>query len=336
MTIIPIAKLINWSQPKLTTLIIDNHYRDNRNAPNLNDFFLEISKSSMFLKITHLTLKGLFVKLDATVLPHLRSVISLTTEGVHSPQDQVSGNIWSVLRLEKIHLQEIVTDDVQLALIEYLASFSGLRRLRLTEAPSYCTLPQVSDELAIKFYERALQDHVHSLDSLEINTNYEGNWSFASHWSSIIKKCTRLTFLKLSINSEDMAEEKHDKEDSSASGDNVVVGVLTSVQSYAKLPAQWSLLDICAALPALKTLELFSASPEHSRGLTYGPVAPKHRTRTNAKISRNVTSYKPITSSHAFRIVIDRNEFELRWDELGMNLGYRPIRPITKHFHRWG
>ena len=231
ITIVPIAKLINWSQPKLTTLLIDDHrYCDNRNVSNLNDFLLEISKSSVFLKITHLTLKGLFVKLDATVLPHLRSVISLTTEGVHSPQDQVSGNIWSVLRLEKIHLQEIVTDDVQLALIEYLASFSGLRRLKLTEAPSYGTPPQVSDELASKFYERALQDHIHSLDSLEINTNYEGNWSFANHWSSIIKKCTRLTLLKLSINSEGMAEEKDDADDSSASGDNVIVGVPISVQ----------------------------------------------------------------------------------------------------------
>ena len=231
ITFVPIAKLINWSQPKLTTLLIDDHrYRDNRNVSNLNDFLLEISKSSVFLKITHLTLKGLFVKLDATVLPHLRSMISLTTEGVLSPQDQVSGNIWSVLRLGKIHLQEIVTDDVQLALIEYLASFSGLRRLKLTEAPSYGTPPQVSDELASKFYERALQDHIHSLDSLEINTNYEGNWSFANHCSSIIKKCTRLTLLKLSINSEDMAEEKDDADDSSASGDNVIVGVPISVQ----------------------------------------------------------------------------------------------------------
>ena len=131
-----------------------------------------------------------------------------------------------------------------------------------------------------------------------------------------------------------MAEEKDDEDDSSASGDNVVVGVPASVQSYAKLPVQWSLLDICAALPALKTLKLSCASPEHSRGLTYGTVAATHCTRTNAKISRNVTSYKPINSSHAFRIVIDRNEFELRRDELGMNLGYRPIRPITRHFHR--
>ncbi|KIJ90274.1 hypothetical protein K443DRAFT_660925 [Laccaria amethystina LaAM-08-1] len=264
------------------------------------------------------------LSLDATVLPHLRSLISLTTEGIFSPQDQVSGNqgagfssgnVWSVLQLEKIHLQEIVTDDVQLGLIEYLASFSGLRRLRLTQAPSYRTLPQMSDQLAIKFYEQALQNHIHSLDSLKINTNYEGNWSFTSHCSSIIKKCTRLTFLKLSINFEDMAEEKDDKEDSSASGNNVI----------------WSLLDICAALPALKTLKLFSAFPEHSRGSKGGTVASKHRARANAKISRSVRSYQPITSSHAFRIFIVRDEFELRNDELGMNLAYRRVGRMREH-----
>lgn len=262
----------------------------------------------MFLKITHLTLKGLPVKLDATVLSHLRSLISLTTDVTFSPPDQVSdnqgagfssGDVWSVLWFEKIHLQEIITDVVQSALIEYLASFSGLRRLILTETP-YDMPPQVSDQLALKFYEQALQNHVHSLDALEINTNYEGKWSFASHCSSIIIKCTRLTFLKLSINSEDMAEENNNKEDSSASGGNVI----------------WSLLDICAALPALKTLKLFSTS-------TYGTVTAKHCARTNAKIIKNVTSYKPTTPSHAFRIFIDRDEFELQRDELGMNLGYR-------------
>lgn len=104
--IIPVAKLIGWSQPKLTTLTIIHDPHD-RSAPNLNDY---LSETSMFLNITHFSLKGLSLKLDATVLPHLRSLISLTTEGIFSPQDQVSGNqgagfssgnIWSVLRIEK-------------------------------------------------------------------------------------------------------------------------------------------------------------------------------------------------------------------------------------------
>jgi hypothetical protein len=57
---IPIARLINWSQPKLTTLIIaDNGYHNDQNPLNLNDFLSETSKSSSFLNITHLRLKGL-------------------------------------------------------------------------------------------------------------------------------------------------------------------------------------------------------------------------------------------------------------------------------------
>ena len=140
------------------------------------------------------------------------------------------------MRLEKIHLQEIIRDDVQLPLFEYLTSFSGLRRLRLIEA-SYHTMSLLSGQLAIKFYKRALRNHLHSLDSLDIDVFSEGNWCFASHCSGIIKECTRLTLLKLSINSEGMAEEKDDEDDSSASGDHVTVCVSISVQLYAfKLP----------------------------------------------------------------------------------------------------
>ena len=76
--IIPIARLFAGSQSMLKTLIIaDRHHQNDKNAPNLIDFLLETSKNSAFLNITHLSLKGLFVKLDATVLPHLRSLISL-------------------------------------------------------------------------------------------------------------------------------------------------------------------------------------------------------------------------------------------------------------------
>jgi hypothetical protein len=217
--IIPFARFISWSQPKLKTLTItkSHRYYVDQNMPNFNDFLLEPSDSA-FLNITHLSLRGLFVGLDATVIPHLRSLISLHLENVFLPRDQASGNpgtfkssknVWLSLRLENIHLQEIVTDDVQLALIEYLTSFSGLQRLRLTQASLFLS-PLASDQVAIEFYERALHNHVHSLESLEIDAGYEGNWCFASHCSGIIKQCAYLTSLKLSINSKDIEEEKYE------------------------------------------------------------------------------------------------------------------------------
>ena len=220
--IIPVARFIGWSQPKLKTLMITDH----RSArPNFNDFLSE-TPDSVFLNITHLSLSGLFVGPD-TLIPHFRSLISVHIKNIFSPQDDQasgnpgpsSGNVWSSLRLEHKHLQEIVTDDVQLALIEYLTSFSGLRSFRLTQASRYTMTPLESDQLAIEFYGRALQNHVHSLESLEINANY-GDWSFASHCSSIIKQCACLTSLKLSINSKDIEGEKdHDDDDDDEDGD---------------------------------------------------------------------------------------------------------------------
>ena len=223
-TIIPVARFIGWNQPRLKTLsIVNRRCYDIKNIQNLNDYLSE-TPDSAFLKITHLTLSGLVVKLDATLILHLRSLISLHIENIGDQASgnpgSSSGNIWSSLRLENIHLQEIVTDEVQLTLIEYLTSFSGLRCLRLTRASRYTMTPLESDQLAITFYGRALQNHVHSLESLEIDARYEGKWCFADHCSGIIKQCACLTSLKLSIHSKDVREEKdEDDEDEDEDGD---------------------------------------------------------------------------------------------------------------------
>jgi len=54
-----------------------------------------------------------------------------------------------------------------------------------------------------------------------------------------------------------------------------------------------------------------------------------HRARMNIKIAKRVRSYGPITSSHAFRVSTVWDEFELRCDEVGMNVGYRRISRRT-------
>lgn len=327
------------------------------------------------MNITHLNLSGLFVKLDLTLIPHLRSLISLHLENILSTEDQASsstGNVWSSLRLENIHLQDIVTDDIQLALIEYLTSFSGLRRLRLTQASRYTMSPLASDQLAIMFYERALQNHVHSLESLEIDANYEGKWCFANHCSGIIKQCACLTSLKLSIDSKDIGEEDEDTEDDDEDKDGKEDGddgdgdgdeersylgrgnhnsnAFSSLLGIRANPpvfgdgdeeysppgrgnrnAIWLLLDICANLPVLRAVELFSASPEFTRGDTCGYTAGQHCAWMNRRIANRVKSHGPITSGHAFRVSTAWEEFELRCDELGMNVGYRRIS-TTKEY----
>jgi hypothetical protein len=209
-----VAGLIGWNQPELTSLtIVDDGYHDEGYAPTLQDFLAETS-SSVCLKITHLNLTGVFVKFDASALRHLRSLISLTIVDIFSPCDEtteyqgpelLAQKIWSTLRSEKIHLQELVTDDAQPALVEYLTSFSGLRRLRLIRTSSYRTHPQVYNRLAIHFYEQGLENHISFLESLEVRSSYEGKWCFGNHCSNVIKKGTRLTLLELSINSGDIS-----------------------------------------------------------------------------------------------------------------------------------
>lgn len=101
-------------------------------------------------------------------------------------------------------------------------------------------------------------------------------------------------------------------------------------QSYALKPLlQWLLLDICANLPVLRAVELFSASPEFTRGDTCGYTAGQHCAWMNRRIANRVKSHGPITSGHAFRVSTAWEEFELRCDELGMNVGYRRISVDT-------
>ena len=56
-----------------------------------------------------------------------------------------------------------------------------------------------------------------------------------------------------------------------------------------------------------------------------------HRARINGEIANRVKSYGPITSGHAFRIITVRDEFELRCDELGMNVGYERISRTSEY-----
>ncbi|EDR02835.1 uncharacterized protein LACBIDRAFT_295356 [Laccaria bicolor S238N-H82] len=291
-----VAGLIGRNQPELTSLtIVDDGYHAD-GAPTLQDFLAETS-SSVCLRITHLKLSGIIAKFDASALRHLRSLISLTIVDIFSPYDEtteyrgadfLAQKIWSTLQSEKIYLQELVTDDAQPALVEYLTSFSGLRHLRLISTSSHFTPPWVSNQLAIRYYEQGLENHISFLESLEVRSTYEGKWCFGNHCSNLIKKGTRLTLLELSINSRD------------------IPGGEEEIRHYAESPTRqnaiWSLLDICATLPVLRSLTIRSAYPEYTRGDRFGSEATMHRARMRVWIAQNLESYGPITPNHVFDV----------------------------------
>ena len=339
-----VAGLIGCNQPDLMSLtIVDDGYHVDGYTPTLQDFFAETS-SSVCLKITHLNLTGLLVKFDASALRHLRSLISLTIVDIFSTYDEtaeyqgpefLAQKIWSTLRSEKIHLQELVTDNVQPALVGYLTSFSGLRRLRLIWTSSHLIPPWMSNQHAIHFYEQGLENHISFLESLQVHSSYEGKWCFGNHCSNVIKKGTRLTLLELSIDSQDIPRgevEVHDYAKSlSPTRENAIVRLSIENQSYAFKPRiQWSLLNICANLPILKSLMIRSASPEQHRGARCGNGVNDHRARMRVWIAQNLESYGPITPNHVFHVSALGTEYAVRRDDLGANLGYRPIARIEE------
>ena len=69
------------------------------------------------------------------------------------------------------------------------------------------------NQLAIRFYEQVLENHISFLDSLNVHVSYEGKWCFGRHCFSVINKGTHLTFLELSIDSEDIEDILRGKEE---------------------------------------------------------------------------------------------------------------------------
>jgi hypothetical protein len=70
------------------------------------------------------------------------------------------------------------------------------------------------------------------------------------------------------------------------------------------------------------------ASPEHSRGSKCGYGAGMHRASMKLWIAQNLERYGPITPNHVFHVTALWTEYAVRRDDLGANLGYRPIARI--------
>lgn len=224
-SIIPGLRTLISNSPRLTHLDVDGgSYRANTDTSTLHDLFDGLPCITP-LALTHLNLRSWCVRLDSETLPHLAMLESLTInnnidtrkdgsieelvdiardELVERTGDYCSTNdeIWDTLRREGIYLSEVSTDEVSEALLDYLASYSGLKKVTL----SFATSPNMtsSDALAIRFYYNVLPKHVGSLSVLDISPIFEGKWCFGKHNIASVRQCTKLVSLKMSINSDDI------------------------------------------------------------------------------------------------------------------------------------
>lgn len=109
--------------------------------------------------------------------PHPGLIKKRKRYGSH-PED-----IRRALTIAKVHLTTISVDNVPRSFLDYLLSYSGMKELYLESGG--LTTGESSDAMALSFFlsffERRLDNHSQSLESLRIRVHYEGLWCSNSH-----------------------------------------------------------------------------------------------------------------------------------------------------------
>lgn len=109
------------------------------------------------------------------------------------------------MRLKKLH-----TAAASAEMIEYLASYSGLESIVLTDTHSDTTGSRIHDSeediLARRFYSEILPAHASSLVELDVQASFEGPWCFSDHAVPALSKCQRLRTLSISMDGLELDE----------------------------------------------------------------------------------------------------------------------------------
>ena len=188
-----LAKLCALS-PKLTSLEV--YHERGRKVLTLHDLFHMRNNKSPPLQLRHLGLHSCSVRLDKVTLWHLRHLTSLNLKSNYvSPGFANSaGEFWRHFIGSGIHLQELKHDFITTSLIDYLSSYSGLKKLRLTVDESDECLA-----VADPFFNTCLLNHVDTLEELILIAHSVSSWNFCSNNSRGISKCAKLKLLAMTV-----------------------------------------------------------------------------------------------------------------------------------------
>ena len=186
----------------LTSLAIsDGSGRQLTKANSVDQIFLGSPKPS---RLRRLSLHDCFVHIDKLTLPHLRQLTSLELICVRHIYYQGGSDsygypcdIWSTFIGSGIQLEELVHNSMTVSLIDYLSSYSGLKKLKLSV--SAFTDASSSNKAATRFFNNVLSRHVETLESLSLDAWYEDEWCFTPRNAGMVSQCTKLNHLLMSI-----------------------------------------------------------------------------------------------------------------------------------------
>jgi hypothetical protein len=140
----------------------------------------------------------LFVQKIPSIVTQNRSLTSLHLSGCSG-----DARVWTMLHGNphlQIHLRDISTDNVTPDLLAYLASYSGVEKLRFW---GLSTQGQIqADNLADTFFTTVLPRHAKSLLELSCPASYECRWRFGTHNVDALSALHNVRNLNVSINSD--------------------------------------------------------------------------------------------------------------------------------------
>jgi len=164
----------------------------------LHEIVQDVPKGTPF-KLQILRVDGWTLKLDSTTLPHLKFLTSLDI-------CQMLGSssipeVWDRLSEARIHLEDVATRDVGPQLVNYLKSYSGLKRLELRRNP--CRAPGLAETYA-DIYRIVLPMHKDSLLSLKLLDRGSIHACIHAEYIPLVSLCKKLSLLSAVVRRKDV------------------------------------------------------------------------------------------------------------------------------------
>jgi hypothetical protein len=107
---------------------------------------------------------------------------------------------WRFLQKQELHLEEISATAVD-GLLQYLASYSGLRRLSLQRVGAGTKAE--CNQLSAMFFD-LLAGHATSLRHFSCTANRHGDWCFGAHNREAVSRLQHLITLEMSVDASDI------------------------------------------------------------------------------------------------------------------------------------
>ncbi|KAF8149739.1 hypothetical protein K438DRAFT_1866336 [Mycena galopus ATCC 62051] len=146
-----------------------------------------------------------FVQKIPSVVAQNRNLTSL-----HLPGGNGDAQVWTMLHGNphlQIHLKDISTGKVTPDLLAYLASYSGVEKLKFWGLSGGSRIQ--ADGLADTFWTTVLPKHAKSLLELSCPAYYECHWSFGTHNVDALSALQNMKNLNVSMNPDEPVDAAH-------------------------------------------------------------------------------------------------------------------------------